>query len=135
VKEFLVADFTYSKEERNSYGINHAYELNQQTGKFTEIVPPGGNNALATGINDNGDVVGFLTASNGSVVSFLLKGHHPEPSLWTTLLADLSTTSRKSPATKVLNGGTEPTTNKAEKGASTIAEQIQQLATMDITRY
>lgn len=55
-------------------GINHAYELNQATGKFTAIVPPGGNNALATGINDNGDVVGFLTASNGSIVSFLLKG-------------------------------------------------------------
>ena len=54
-------------------GVNHAYELNQKTGKFTEIVPPGGNNAIAAGINDNGDVVGFLTASNGDVVGFLLK--------------------------------------------------------------
>lgn len=38
-------------------------------------------------------------------------------------------------ATKILNGGTDPTTSKAEKGVSSIAEQIQQLATMDITRY
>ncbi len=56
-------------------GVNHAYKLNQATGKFTEIVPPGGNNAIAAGINDNGDIVGFLTASNGSVVGFLLKGN------------------------------------------------------------
>ena len=55
-------------------GINHAYKLNQATGKFSPIVPPGGNNAIAAGINDNGDVVGFLTASNGSIVGFLLKG-------------------------------------------------------------
>jgi hypothetical protein len=55
-------------------GINHAYKLNQNTGKFSAIVPPGGTNALATGINDNGDVVGFLTAPGGSVVGFLLKG-------------------------------------------------------------
>jgi hypothetical protein len=55
-------------------GVNHAYKLNQATGKFTAIVPPGGSNAIAAGINDNGDVVGFLTASNGNIVSFLLKG-------------------------------------------------------------
>ena len=59
----------------DSKGINHAYSVNQQTGKFTAIVPPGGKNALATGINDNGDVTGFLTASNGDTVSFLLKNH------------------------------------------------------------
>jgi len=55
-------------------GVNHGYKLNQYTGKFTEIIPPGGSNVTATGINDNSDVVGFLTASNGNVVSFLLKG-------------------------------------------------------------
>jgi len=56
-------------------GVNHGYELNQDTGKFTEIIPPGGKSVTATGINDRGDVVGFFTASNGSTVSFLLKGH------------------------------------------------------------
>ena len=56
-------------------GVNHGYELNQRTGKFSEIIPPGGSNITAAGINDRGDIVGFLTASNKSVVSFLLKGH------------------------------------------------------------
>ena len=55
-------------------GVNHAYELNQNNGKFTAILPPGATSATATAINDNGDVVGFLTASNGSVVGFLRKG-------------------------------------------------------------
>ena len=54
-------------------GVNHGYKLNQNTGKFTEIIPPGGSSVIAAGINDNGDVVGFLTASNGNTVSFLLK--------------------------------------------------------------
>jgi hypothetical protein len=57
-------------------GVNHAYSLNQATGKFKAIVPPNGSNATATGINDNGDIVGFLTGSNGDTVSFLLKGGH-----------------------------------------------------------
>jgi hypothetical protein len=55
-------------------GVNHAYELNQASGKFSAIVPPGATSATATGINNNGDVVGFLTASNGNVAGFLLKG-------------------------------------------------------------
>ena len=37
--------------------------------------------------------------------------------------------------TRVLNGGSDPSTGRAEKGVTAIAEQIQQLATMDITRY
>jgi hypothetical protein len=55
-------------------GVNHAYKLNQDTGHFSAIVPPGATSATATGINNNGDIVGFLTASNGNVVGFLLKG-------------------------------------------------------------
>jgi len=55
-------------------GVNHGYEVHQNTGNFTEIVPPGGNNVTAAGINDDGDVVGFLTASNGNIASFLLQG-------------------------------------------------------------
>jgi eukaryotic-like serine/threonine-protein kinase len=38
-------------------------------------------------------------------------------------------------ATRVLNGGSDPGTGRAEKGVTSIAEQIRQLATMDITRY
>ena len=55
-------------------GVNHAYKLNQSNGKFTELLPPGAVSALATGINDNGDISGFLTSSNGNTVGFLLKG-------------------------------------------------------------
>jgi serine/threonine protein kinase len=38
-------------------------------------------------------------------------------------------------ASRLLNGGIDPGTGRAEKGVTAIAEQIQQLATMDITRY
>jgi len=54
-------------------GNNHAYELNQNNGKFTEIAPTGATSAIATGINDNGDITGFLTTSTGTTVGFLLK--------------------------------------------------------------
>ncbi len=36
---------------------------------------------------------------------------------------------------KISNGSTAPTTGPAEKGVAAIADQIQQLATMDVTRY
>lgn len=57
-------------------GVNHAYKLNQATGKFTAIRPPNAVSAIATGINANGDIVGFVTASDGSTDGFLLKGGH-----------------------------------------------------------
>jgi hypothetical protein len=60
-------------------GLNHAYVVNQKSHKFQELTPPGGNNALATGINNKGDVVGFFTASSGAVVGFLLRhGNYTE---------------------------------------------------------
>ena len=37
--------------------------------------------------------------------------------------------------TRGLNGGSDPGTGRAEKGVTAIAEQIQQLTSMDITRY
>jgi hypothetical protein len=55
-------------------GINHGYELNHATGKFAAIVPPGGSNVTAAGINNSGDVTGFMTAGS-TVVGFLLKGN------------------------------------------------------------
>ena len=54
-------------------GVNHAYKLNRNTGHFSAIVPPGATSATATGINEDGDVVGFLTVSNGNTLGFLLK--------------------------------------------------------------
>jgi hypothetical protein len=38
-------------------------------------------------------------------------------------------------ATRVLQGGIDPDTSRAEKGVIAIAMQIQQFVTMDITRY
>jgi hypothetical protein len=52
----------------------HAFELIQTTGKFHGISPPGALNAVATGINGKGDVVGYYNKSNGATESFLLKG-------------------------------------------------------------
>jgi hypothetical protein len=54
-------------------GLNHAFSLNQATGKFTAIVPPNGSNAVATGINTGGDISGFETTGSGLVVGFILK--------------------------------------------------------------
>jgi len=60
-------------------GKSHAYEVNQATSVFTALTPTGTHNAVATGINDNGDVTGFGTAGNGSIVGFLLtKGKYSE---------------------------------------------------------
>ena len=55
--------------------VNHAYELDQSTGHFTAIVPPGGTNATASGLNQAGDVTGFFTNGSGAVVGWLLKGN------------------------------------------------------------
>jgi hypothetical protein len=55
-------------------GDSHAFRLNQATGKFESINPPGGKNAVATGISAHGDITGFLTSSTGVTEGFLLKG-------------------------------------------------------------
>ena len=53
-------------------GVNHAYKLNRRTGHFADIVPPDSTAAVATSINDNGAITGFLTATNGNTLGFLL---------------------------------------------------------------
>jgi hypothetical protein len=55
-------------------GLSHGFKVAQGTTKYSEIVPPGGNNVTAAGINNAGYITGFLTASNGTVVGFLDKG-------------------------------------------------------------
>jgi len=54
-------------------GLNHAFALNRKGPQFVELTPPGGNNATASGINDQGDVTGYLTSASGAVVSFLYR--------------------------------------------------------------
>jgi hypothetical protein len=53
-------------------GVNHGFTLNQATGKFTAVKPPGGTNVTASAINNNGDVVGFYTSSS-ETIGFLEK--------------------------------------------------------------
>jgi hypothetical protein len=53
-------------------GHAHAYELNQATGKFTKLTAPA-TSVTATGINNNGDIVGFAGPA-GSSFSWLR--HH-----------------------------------------------------------
>lgn len=55
-------------------GNNHGFTLNQATGQFNALVPPGGGSVVAAGINNNGDIVGFVTSSSGNTSSFLKTG-------------------------------------------------------------
>jgi hypothetical protein len=54
-------------------GVNHGFTLNQATGKFTPVTPPGGGSVQATAINNAGDIAGIVTSSAGSS-GFLRKG-------------------------------------------------------------
>lgn len=56
-------------------GINHGYTLNQATGKFRAVTPPGGGSVVASAINDAGDIAGIITASS-QTFGFLKKGAH-----------------------------------------------------------
>jgi hypothetical protein len=56
-------------------GLNHGFELNEATGKFHAIVPPGAISTATTGINGKGDTVGYLTIASGATLSYLLKGN------------------------------------------------------------
>ncbi|HEV3294857.1 MAG TPA: CHRD domain-containing protein [Streptosporangiaceae bacterium] len=55
-------------------GNAHAYKLNQATGQFTAIKVPA-KSATATGINNNGDIVGFA-GPTGSAFTWLLHAGH-----------------------------------------------------------
>jgi hypothetical protein len=55
-------------------GINHGFTLDQATGKFKPVNPPGGMNVTASGINGLGDITGFYsTSSSGPDVGFIEK--------------------------------------------------------------
>ncbi len=58
----------------DAMGNSHGFTLNQATGKFKAVVPPGATNVVATGINDAGDITGFVTTPSGQTSGFLDKG-------------------------------------------------------------
>jgi hypothetical protein len=57
-------------------GHSHAYKVNQSTRVFTAIHIPGAVSALATGINNAGDIVGIATDSAGTTSGWLLHSGH-----------------------------------------------------------
>ncbi len=59
----------------DAHGNNHAYQVNQATGVFTKIKISGSVSTQATGINNNGDIVGTETAA-GNTSSWLLHDGH-----------------------------------------------------------
>lgn len=54
-------------------GMNHGFTLNQATGKFTPVTPPGGGSVQVTAINNAGDIAGIVMTSAGTN-GFLRKG-------------------------------------------------------------
>jgi hypothetical protein len=57
-------------------GHAHAYEVNQATRVYTAIKISGAVDATATGINNNGDIVGFAIDSSNNAFTWMLKGGH-----------------------------------------------------------
>jgi probable HAF family extracellular repeat protein len=64
--------WVHSSADTDASNNNHAYEVNQATGVFTAIKIPGDVSTTATGINNNGDIVGFGTDADGNTTSWLL---------------------------------------------------------------
>lgn len=52
-------------------GINHGFMLNQSSGTFTAVTPPGAANVTASAINNNGDIVGFYSYGSSETIGFL----------------------------------------------------------------
>src|SRR5262249_49525165 len=57
-------------------GNSHAYQVNQATSVYTAVKIPGAVSAVATGINNAGDIVGFATGSAWTTSSWLLRAGH-----------------------------------------------------------
>lgn len=50
----------------------HAFEVQIATGIYNDLAPPNAADAVATGINGRGDIIGYVKRSNGVVEGFLL---------------------------------------------------------------
>jgi len=58
----------------NSSGSDAPFELNVPTGVFTDIMPPGTTNAVATGIDGKGNIAGWESTSAGAKGFILVNG-------------------------------------------------------------
>jgi hypothetical protein len=52
-------------------GHRHAFEVPIATGIYQDLIPPNAVDAVATGINGRGDVVGYVKRANGAILGFL----------------------------------------------------------------
>lgn len=57
----------------NKKGVSFGFSLNQATGKFTPVTPPGAQNVTAAAINNHGDIAGFYVTAS-SMIGWLEKG-------------------------------------------------------------
>jgi hypothetical protein len=51
----------------NGAGVNFGFELNEATGKFTPIKPPGATNVTAAAIDNEDDITGFYSAGTQTI--------------------------------------------------------------------
>jgi hypothetical protein len=58
----------------NGSGVSFGFTLEQATGKFGPVTPPGASNVTASGINSHGDITGFYLHGKESI-GFLKKGN------------------------------------------------------------
>jgi hypothetical protein len=58
----------------DSKAVNHGFELDQATGRYHSVIPPGVLSVIATGINGKGDICGYATVASGATVIWMLKG-------------------------------------------------------------
>ncbi len=54
-------------------GVNRGFEIGAKNGDFLRILPPRGVSVTPAGINHQGEVVGYMTTSHGSIEGFLLQ--------------------------------------------------------------
>lgn len=57
----------------DSNSLNHGFSLNQASGKFKPIMPPGGGSVTASAINNSGDIVGFTLTGSPATASGWIK--------------------------------------------------------------
>jgi hypothetical protein len=60
----------------DAHGTAHAYTYDLKHHSFHAVNPPHAKAATATGINDRGNITGFLTLKNGNTASFLERNGH-----------------------------------------------------------
>jgi hypothetical protein len=62
----------------DAMGNPHAFKYNQATGKFTSLMPPNADGSVATGINGNDEITGFVTRGKTTLSFLATHGRYTE---------------------------------------------------------